>query len=76
MSDVCKNCKRKCTDNCQFHPDYWKESARNNAIFLLDMFEKAPCDCEAVSHCIRCKVVAQSKWMLDLLSKPTDKEVR
>ena len=43
----------------------WRPSARRTAEFVLERFEGRPCDCEAVSHCERCSVVALARWMLD-----------
>lgn len=63
--DYCKECKRECTPRCQHHPDYWKASARKTAAFVLERFGPRKCDCEAVSHCERCSVVALAKWMQD-----------
>jgi len=33
MDDECRDCQRKkdCSENCQYHKDYWKESARQEA---------------------------------------------
>ena len=61
-------CNRECSEKCQYHKDYWKPSARRSAKFLLEKFENKSCDCDGVSHCIRCNVVAQSKRMLELLA--------
>jgi hypothetical protein len=32
---------------------------------LLQRFEPRSCDCEAVSRCERCAVVATARWMLE-----------
>ena len=64
-NDKCNDCERECTERCQYHPDYWKASARKTAAFVLERFEPRPCDCEAVSHCERCSVVALARWMQD-----------
>jgi len=69
-SEHCAGCERKCTPMCQFHPDHWHIAAKRTAEFLLTRFEPRPCDCQAVSHCERCSVVALARWMLDDVIKP------
>ena len=37
---------------------------RSAATFLLERFEKRPCDGKGVSDCERCSVVALARWTL------------
>jgi len=73
MHKECGKCDRDCTIMCQYHKDNWHISARKTAQFALERFEPRPCDCEAISHCERCAVVALARWMLeDVLAESND----
>lgn len=63
----CCGCERPCSDSCQYHQDYWKPSFHKAATLLLEKYEDKPCDCEAVSDCVRCSIVAVAKRMVELI---------
>jgi hypothetical protein len=44
------------------------KAAAGSAKFLLEWFDRRPCDSSGVSCCIRCNVVALSRWTLEAIA--------